>query len=170
MNILFLLIVIPKIGFVIIASVLVLELLILEIKGTFATTYSAFIESSQALAEYKLYNSWTLDNTLDIHICNNLGRSEYTETRTAISDDILYSSKTAYQIELFGTVRIVVDTPKRKRKLKLGNIVLVLGFMTNLVSFSLLTSKSIYWNSRKLERLENHDFSDFYYFHANNKH
>jgi hypothetical protein len=96
MNILFLLIVIPKIGFVIIISALVLELFIPEIKSTFAVIYLAFTKSSQAPAEYKLYNSWTLDNTLDIYIYNNLGRSKYTETRTIISDNILYSSKTAY--------------------------------------------------------------------------
>jgi hypothetical protein len=123
---------------------LVLELLIPEIKSTFAIIYSAFIESSQAPVEYKLYNSWTLDNISDIYVCNNLGRSKYMETRTAISDDILYSGKTAYQIESFGTIRIIVDTPKKKRKLKLGNIILVLGFITNLVSLSLFTSKSIY--------------------------
>jgi hypothetical protein len=46
MNISFLLIVIPKAGFVIIVSVLVLELLIPEIKDTFAATYSAFTKSS----------------------------------------------------------------------------------------------------------------------------
>jgi hypothetical protein len=57
MNILFPLIIIPKTGFVTIISALVLELPIPEIKGTFAATYSAFIESSQAPAEYKLYNS-----------------------------------------------------------------------------------------------------------------
>jgi hypothetical protein len=96
MNISFPLIAIPKTGFVTIASVLVLELPIPEIKSTFAVTYSVFIESSQAPAEYKLYNSWTLDNALDIYICNNLGRNKYTETRTAILDDILYSGKTAY--------------------------------------------------------------------------
>jgi hypothetical protein len=76
--------------------VLVLELFIPEIKNTFATTYSVFTKSSQVLAEYKLYNSWTLDNMLDIYVCNNLGRSKYIETRTAILDNILYSSKTAY--------------------------------------------------------------------------
>jgi hypothetical protein len=96
MNILFLLIVIPKIGFVTIVSALVLELPIPEIKGTFAATYSAFTKSSQTPIEYKLYNSWILDNTLDIHVCNDLGRSKYTETRTVISDNILYSGKTAY--------------------------------------------------------------------------
>jgi hypothetical protein len=96
MNISLPLIVIPKIGFVTIISVLVSELLIPEIKGTFAIIYSAFTKSSQALAEYKLYNSWTLDNILDIYICNDLGRNKYTETRTAISDDILYSSKIVY--------------------------------------------------------------------------
>jgi hypothetical protein len=46
MNILFPLIIIPKIGFVTIVSMLVSELLIPEIKGTFAVTYSVFIESS----------------------------------------------------------------------------------------------------------------------------
>jgi hypothetical protein len=96
MNILFFLIVIPKIGFVTIVSALVLELSIPEIKNIFAATHSVFIENSQVLAEYKLYNSWTLDNILDIHVCNNLGRNKYTETRTAISDNILYSSKTTY--------------------------------------------------------------------------
>jgi hypothetical protein len=57
MNILFPLIVIPKIGFVTIISMLVLELFIPEIKDTFAATYSVFIKNSQAPAEYKLYNS-----------------------------------------------------------------------------------------------------------------
>jgi hypothetical protein len=96
MNILLLLIVIPKTGFIIIVSILVLELFIPEIKSIFAIIYSVFIVSSQVPIEYKLYNSWTLDNTLDIYICNNLGRSEYIKTRTAISDNILYSSKIAY--------------------------------------------------------------------------
>jgi hypothetical protein len=144
MNILLPLIIIPKAGFVIIVFVLVLELPIPEIKNTFAAIYSVFIKSSQAPAEYKLYNSWTLDNALDIHVCNDLGRNEYTETRTITLDNILYSSKIAYQIESFGIVRIVVDIPEGKRKLKLGNIVLVLGFMTNLVSLFLLISKGIH--------------------------
>jgi hypothetical protein len=46
MNISLPLIVIPKAGFVTIVSALVSELLIPEIKGTFAATYSVFIESS----------------------------------------------------------------------------------------------------------------------------
>jgi hypothetical protein len=128
-----------------------------------------FIKNSQAPAEYKLYNSWTLDNILDIYICNNLGRNEYMETRTVILDNILYSSKIAYQIESFGIIKIIINIPKKKRKLKLGNIILILGFMTNLVFFSLLISKNIYWNSRKLKHLESYNFSDFCYFYANNK-
>jgi hypothetical protein len=57
MNILFLLIIIPKIGFVIIIFILVSELLIPKIKNTFVITYSIFTKNSQAPAEYKLYNS-----------------------------------------------------------------------------------------------------------------
>jgi hypothetical protein len=78
MNILFPLIIIPKVGFVTIASALVSELPIPEIKNTFAVIYSVFTESSQAPVEYKLYNFWTLDNTLDIYVYNNLGRSNVT--------------------------------------------------------------------------------------------
>jgi hypothetical protein len=66
------------------------------------------------------------------------------ETRATILDNILYSSKTVYYIELFGIIRIIINIPKGKRKLKLGNVVLVLGFITNLVSLSLLTLKNIY--------------------------
>jgi hypothetical protein len=46
MNILFPLIIIPKIGFVTIISALISELLIPEIKNTFAATYSVFTKSS----------------------------------------------------------------------------------------------------------------------------
>jgi hypothetical protein len=47
MNILFLLIIIiPKIGFVIIVSILVLVLPILKIKNTFVITYLVFIKNS----------------------------------------------------------------------------------------------------------------------------
>jgi hypothetical protein len=46
MNILLPLIVIPKIGFVTIISMLVLELFIPEIKNTFAIIYLVFIKNS----------------------------------------------------------------------------------------------------------------------------
>jgi hypothetical protein len=46
MNILFFLIVIPKVGFVTIVFMLVLELFIPEIKNIFAATYSVFIKNS----------------------------------------------------------------------------------------------------------------------------
>jgi hypothetical protein len=75
---------------------LVLELLILEIKNIFVIIYLVFIKSSQVLVEYKLYNSWTLDNMLDIYVYNNLGRNKYIEIKIIISDNILYSSKITY--------------------------------------------------------------------------
>jgi hypothetical protein len=96
MNILFPQIAIPKTGFVIIVFVLVLELLIPEIKSIFVTTYFVFTKNTQVPAEYKLYNSWTLDNMLDIYVCNDLGRSKYIKTKTTISNDILYSTKIVY--------------------------------------------------------------------------
>jgi hypothetical protein len=55
---------------------LALELPIPEIKNTFTATYSVFIKNAQTPAKYKLYNSWTLGNTLNIHVYNDLGRNK----------------------------------------------------------------------------------------------
>ena len=38
-------------------------------------TYSYFTSLDQE--DYKLYNSWTLNNTLDIHVCNNINKSSF---------------------------------------------------------------------------------------------
>ena len=39
------------------------------------STYLSFLTNQDS--NYKLYNSWTLDNTLDIYVCNNILRSGF---------------------------------------------------------------------------------------------
>ena len=67
-------------------------------------TYSSFHSISKE--DYKLYNSWTLDNASDIHVCNDVERSNFTKTHDAMPGDELCSGKTWYPIEAFGTVTV----------------------------------------------------------------
>ena len=88
--------------------------------------------------EYKLYNAWTLDNASDIHVCNDANRSGFSKTRDATYKDKLFAGKTSYRIEAFGTVTINIQTTQGRREIDLSNVALAPGFMTNLVSLSLL--------------------------------
>ena len=55
--------------------------------GSFST-YSSYTSSQE---DYKLYNAWTLDNALDIYVCNDIHRSGFRQTRKAGPDDKLSS-------------------------------------------------------------------------------
>jgi hypothetical protein len=57
-----------------------------------------------------LYNSWALDFGIDIYICNDRNRSNYTMTRVASALDVIDSGKQTYLIESFGIVTINIDT------------------------------------------------------------
>ena len=133
--------------------------------GSFIT-YSSFTSNQD---DYKLYNTWTLDNASDIHVCNDANRSGFYKTREATHKDKLFAGKTSYAIEAFGTVTINVQTPQGKREIDLMNVALAPGFMTNLVSLHLLNQKGAHWSSEhpdriirdgktlcSLERIDNH--------------
>lgn len=54
-----------------------------------------------------MYHSWTLDGASDTHVCNDPTISDWTTTRNATPDDIIFAGKTSYSIEAFGTVTVV---------------------------------------------------------------
>jgi Reverse transcriptase (RNA-dependent DNA polymerase) len=98
-------------------------------------------------SEYKLHHCWTLDCASDAHVCND--RSRFTFERMATENDTLYAGKEIYPIEAFGTVDIVVDTPSGKAPIRLLNVVLVPGFLTNLVSLRRIKEKGFSWDMEK---------------------
>ena len=112
-------------------------------------TYSSFHSISKE--DYKLYNSWTLDNASDIHVCNDVERSNFTKTHDAMPGDELCSGKTWYPIEAFGTVTVNIQKEIGTREIRLNNVALVPGFITNLVSIHLLTIKGVHWSTRNLQ-------------------
>jgi len=97
----------------------------------------------------RLYNSWTLDNASDIHVCNDENRSEFKKTRDALPGDEIVGGKTSYPIEAFGTVKINVQTPKGQQNIELSDVALAPGFMSNLVSLAVINTKGAHWNSEK---------------------
>lgn len=116
-----------------------------------ATTLSSFTTSLNG--EFKLYNSWMIDNAADAHVCNDSRRSNFQKTRDADPGDIIYAGKTAYPVEAYGTVEVNIQYPQ-KGHIRLMNVALAPGFMTNLVSILLLSQKQVYWNSEFPETLQ----------------
>ena len=104
-------------------------------------------------SNYKLYNLWTLDNALDIHVCNNILRNRFRKTRDAQPKEELFARKTSYPIEAFGIVEVQVYTPNGLAKIELTNVALAFGFITNLVSLYLLNIKGVYWNLENLQHI-----------------
>ena len=107
--------------------------------GSFVA-YLSFIANQ----DYKLYDMWTLDNTIDIHVYNNGTRSRFTRTREAGPNDKIYARKTLYPIKAFGTVSFEVWIVDGSSEIELKNVALAPGFITNLVSLYLLNVKGVY--------------------------
>jgi hypothetical protein len=98
--------------------------------------------------DFKLYDSWTLDNASDVHVCNNPKRSGYQKTRDANVTDRLFAANTSLPIESFGSVKVNVDTQSGPGVIELTNVALVPGFMANLVSLKRFNDKGVHWNSQ----------------------
>ena len=114
-------------------------------------THSSF--QSRTVRGRKLYNSWTLDNASDIHVCNDPRRSSFRKTREAAPGDRIVSGSSACQIKAYGTVKLNIETPRGRRHLELTNVALAPGFMSNLVSLNLLNIRDVHWNSEHPEQI-----------------
>ena len=59
----------------------------------------------------QLYRCWTLNNTSDVHFINYI--KGFMKTRDAKPDEILLSRKEMYNIEIFSTTSVTIDTLNR---------------------------------------------------------
>jgi predicted 2-oxoglutarate/Fe(II)-dependent dioxygenase YbiX len=91
---------------------------------------------------YKLQNCWTLDSAADVHVCNDLARFQF--ERTAGVDDVLFAGKDAYDVQAYGTVILTVQTLNGTAKIKLLNVALMPGFLTNLVALRRFVEKGVH--------------------------
>jgi hypothetical protein len=66
------------------------------------------------------------------------------KTREAGPDNQLFTGKTTYPIERFGTVYVPVQTQDGSGEIEMKNVTLAPGFMTNLVCLQLLNVKRVH--------------------------
>jgi hypothetical protein len=55
---------------------------------------------------YKLWNYWTLNSAADVYVYNDLARFKF--KRAASVDDVLFTSKDAYNVQAYKTVILTV--------------------------------------------------------------
>jgi hypothetical protein len=91
---------------------------------------------------YKLQNCWTLNSAADVHVCNDLARFKF--ERAAGVDDVLFTGKNAYDVQAYGTVILTVQMLNGTAKIKLLNVALVPGFLTNLVALCRFVEKGVH--------------------------
>jgi hypothetical protein len=91
---------------------------------------------------YELKDSWILDSGVNSHVYNNLTRFNF--ERKASKSDTLILGKIVYKIEAFGNVKITIQSLNGPISIILANVVLVLGFFTNIASLNHFTSKGVH--------------------------
>jgi hypothetical protein len=97
--------------------------------------------------EIEIKDTWILDSGSNLHICNDHKRFIF--ERMATEDDKFSAGKTEYSIEAYGSVNITVDTPNGSRTVKLLDVALAPGFLTNTASLDKFTSKGVHWDTQK---------------------
>ena len=107
-----------------------------------------------------LQNCWILDSAASTHVCNS--RERFVFERQADEDDLLYSGLQAHPIEAYGHVVITIQTPTGPQPIKVENVALVPGYLTNLVSARVIKKKGVFFDTKD-ERLYTGDGITFCY-------
>ena len=132
--------------------------------GSFINHYVPCIKSNFSVentSSYHLNSHWVLDSGSDIHICNQSMSHLFTANQNSINNHRVVAGASEYKIEAWGTCRVSVSTPNGQQFILLKSTAYIPNFMTSFVALSKLTSKEIYWSSRKPTQLENSDGSVF---------
>ncbi len=115
---------------------------------------------------YKLINCWTLDNEIDIHVCNDSDRFQLNQIVDL--ENQLMIDKIVHDIENYETMNIIVRESNESINIRLLNVALMLEFFTSLICLIKIMKKEIHWDieSKRLhqkdvifcfvESIENH--------------
>jgi hypothetical protein len=97
--------------------------------------------------EIEIRDTWILDSGSNLHVCND--RKRFNLERKATIDDKFSAGKTEYAVEAYGSVDITVGTPDGPRTVRLLDVALAPGFLTNTVSLDKFTSKGVHWDTQR---------------------
>jgi hypothetical protein len=93
---------------------------------------------------YKLINCWTLDNEIDIHVCNDSNRFQL--NRVVNLENQLMINKIVHDIENYVTINIIVRKSNESINIQLLNVALMLEFFINLICLIKIMKKEIHWD------------------------
>jgi hypothetical protein len=96
---------------------------------------------------YKLINCLTLNNEIDIHVCNDSDRFQL--NRVINFENQLMIDKIVYDIENYETMNIIVKKSNEMINIRLLNVALMLEFFINLICLIKIMKKEIHWDIEK---------------------
>jgi hypothetical protein len=92
-----------------------------------------------------LKDQWILDSGSDVHITNSQQVFKHLEQRQRGQ---VVAGATTYRVEAAGIAAIKVATPDGVKTMTLPNVAYIPGFMTNIVSLSLLMEQGVHWSTQ----------------------
>jgi hypothetical protein len=96
---------------------------------------------------YKLMNCWTLDNEIDVHVCNDSKRIQM--NRLIESNDEFMTEKVVYLIKKYESMNIIARNSNESINIQLINVALISEFFTYLMCLRKCLSKEIHWDIEK---------------------
>ena len=114
---------------------------------------------STLAVDFSLRTSWIIDPKSSLHVCNNTMQGRYIAEQTC--DEKVAAGNSHLQVESVGFIIITLQSPTGPKKIKLTNVHYVPGFLTNLVSASILADKGVYFDTQH-ERLHTNGVTKYY--------
>jgi hypothetical protein len=115
-------------------------------KSFFDDEVTLSVSFSEAFAKrqvsYKLINCWTLNNEIDIHVCNNLNWFQL--NRIINFENQLIIDKIFYVIKNYKTMNVIVKKSNELINIRLLNVALMLEFFINLICLTKIMKKEIH--------------------------
>jgi hypothetical protein len=101
---------------------------------------------------YKLINCWTLNNEIDIYVCNDSDRFQL--NRMINLENQLIIDKIVYDIEKYETMNIIVKKLNDSINIQLLNVALMLELFINLICLIKMIKKKFIEISRTKDYIE----------------
>lgn len=118
-------------------------------------TYAAAVGNNASLGAfsndiprtYSLHSSWILDSGSSIHIANEAMKHRFTKERDCTDGSTILAGNGYLPIIAYGQMVLNVAVPAGKGIMTLTNVLYVPGFMTNVVSGSILEDKGLHFDT-----------------------
>ena len=95
---------------------------------------------------YNFHFSWVINHNFDVHVVNNIIKWRFVKKQNCINESTIVSSNKSLFIKIYDTIIIKVNTSIEKSSMILLNRIYVFNFIINIVVYSILKNKKVYFN------------------------